>query len=243
MLSVVGPPQSQIALMRKDFRRLRRSTEREADDGATALYLNDQCEDALGHCLNVAAKASSTGNCVHVWPTHVVHRCLGFDTEAATVEWIARLVRKQKSVLVGQDGTNRCRAWLLPCFRNEHCTCGLICFRSKQVVFADSLGSLCPDRVTKFCCFLEVAWQALHEKSFDFEGWHCGSLGALGGAQPNYHDCGVFPVTLARCIHHNVKLQHLWSQAEMDSLRDVLTLELLQGRLLSTTTNQPLPAA
>ena len=57
VLSVVGPVQNQVTLRRKEFRRLRQSTDGAGDE----LYLDDSCVDALGNCLNAASVSSATG--------------------------------------------------------------------------------------------------------------------------------------------------------------------------------------
>ena len=128
------------------------------------------------------------------------------------------------------------RAWLFPRNWSKHWTGPLIAFAPKLVLFTDSMGGSsqeCQAVVYRLCCFLEVAWQELFKKSFDFTGWSCGSVHAHCGKQPNGHDCALFPLTLARCLHHNVKMRSSWSVAECDDLRNFLTWELLNGQLHS----------
>ena len=42
-----------------------------------------------------------------------------------------------------------------------------------------------------------------------------------------------FPMMLARCLHHDVKISRHWSSSELDEYRNVIVLELFKERLLS----------
>ena len=228
VLSTVGPAAMSVPLSRKSFSRLRLSIEQPLND-PEALYWDDEAVNAGAHCLN--ADSLKHGSGVHVFPSLVTTRLLGYDTVQPTVSWLARVVRKQKVSLMKKP-----RAWLFPRNWSKHWTGPLIAFAPKLVLFTDSMGGSsqeCQAVVYRLCCFLEVAWQELYSKSFDFTGWSCGSVHALCGKQPNGHDCALFPLTLARCLHHNVKMRSSWSVAECDDLRNFLTWELLDGQLHS----------
>ena len=70
-------------------------------------------------------------------------------------------------------------------------------------------------------------------KSFNFSGWRCGSLQRSSPMQPDYFNCGIFPLLLSRCLHHNVKISRRWTSEDLDAQRDVITLELMNGRVLT----------
>ena len=53
------------------------------------------------------------------------------------------------------------------------------------------------------------------------------------GMQPDYFNCGIFPLLLSRCLHHNVKISRRWTSEDLDAQRDVITLELMKGRVLT----------
>ena len=53
--------------------------------------------------------------------------------------------------------------------------------------------------------------------------------------QPDYFNCGIFPILLARCLHHGVRITRRWTREDLDEQRDLITLELLEGKLLSFT--------
>ena len=64
----------------------------------------------------------------------------------------------------------------------------------------------------------------------------CGPKYAASGQsprQPDYFNCGIFPILLARCLHHGVQITRGWSQEDLDEQRDLITLELLEGKVLS----------
>ena len=48
-------------------------------------------------------------------------------------------------------------------------------------------------------------------------------------------NCGIFPILLARCLHHGVRITRRWTREDLDEQRDLITLELLEGKLLSLT--------
>ena len=75
---------------------------------------------------------------------------------------------------------------------------------------------------------LEAVSQTLRGEPFDFSGWRHGSLG-----RTDYFNCGIFPILLARCLHHGVQITRGWSQEDLDEQRDLITLELLEGKVLS----------
>ena len=60
-------------------------------------------------------------------------------------------------------------------------------------------------------------------------------LGELAPEQPDYFNCGIFPILLARCLHHGVRITRRWTREDLDEQRDLITLELLEGKLLSFT--------
>ena len=71
------------------------------------------------------------------------------------------------------------------------------------------------------------------DSSFDFSTWSCGSLGACSPKQPDGHNCAVFVLLLARCMHHDVKLTRRWTVSQCNLQRDVITLELMTAELLT----------
>ena len=83
------------------------------------------------------------------------------------------------------------------------------------------------------------ASQALLGRPFDFTGWSWGSLGMLSPQQGNGYDCAIFcPILLARSLAHRVSLRSGhggWSNLELDKHRDLITRELLTGRVLSSS--------
>ena len=127
------------------------------------------------------------------------------------------------------------RAWVLPLPRALHWTAALVDFSSKQVIFVDLLCSKQPNVVARAWTLVEVVSHALRGEAFDFTGWACGSLGDLAPEQPDYFNCGIFPILLARCLHHGVRITRRWTREDLDEQRDLITLELLEGKLLSFT--------
>ena len=109
----------------------------------------------------------------------------------------------------------------------------MVDFTSKQVLYADSLGGSAQDMVDRVCCVMEVVSQTLTGRAFNFDGWKRGSLGPLAPQQPDFFNCALFPMMLARCIHHDVKISRRWSSEQLDEYRDVIVLELFKERLLS----------
>ena len=89
-------------------------------------------------------------------------------------------------------------AWVIPRRKgSNHWTGAIIHFKTKQIIFADSLGSSDPQFCSRLWCLLsEVASQVLRKESFDFLGWSWGSLGLLAPQQPTGYDCGIFAVVL-----------------------------------------------
>jgi hypothetical protein len=85
---------------------------------------------------------------------------------------------------------------VLPRSVGRHWTGAVIHFGSKQIVFADSLGSKDSQFCRRLWCLLEVASRVLRQQPFDFTGWSWGSLGALAPKQPTCYDCGVFAAIL-----------------------------------------------
>ena len=47
------------------------------------------------------------------------------------------------------------------------------------------------------------------------------------------HPTARFPMMLARCLHHDVKISRHWSSSELDEYRNVIVLEFFKERLLS----------
>ena len=70
-------------------------------------------------------------------------------------------------------------------------------------------------------------------RSFDFSAWVRGSLGMHSPKQPDGHNCAVFVLLLARCLHHDVKLTRRWNAAQCNVQRDVIALELMSAELLT----------
>lgn len=99
----------------------------------------------------------------------------------------------------------------------------------------DSLGGKVPFFERRLCTFLEVASQTLRSRSFNFDGWTHGSLGGKAPQQPDYYNCGVCCLMLMRSLAHSVRLVPRYTTAELDRQRDLVTLELLRGELLSAT--------
>ena len=58
---------------------------------------------------------------------------------------------------------------------------------------------------------------------------------AAAPEQPDYFNCGIFPILLARCLHHGVRITRRWTREDLDEQRDLITQELLEGKLLSFT--------
>ena len=110
-----------------------------------------------------------------------------------------------------------------------HWTAMVVDFRAKLVLFVDSLHSSLPSAVVRVCAIVETVSQVLRSKSFNFSGWRCGSLQRSSPMQPDYFNCGIFPLLLSRCLHHNVKISRRWTSEDLDAQRDVITLELMKG--------------
>ena len=87
--------------------------------------------------------------------------------------------------------------------------------------------------VRRACAVVEAVSQALREVAFDFTGWRCGSLGRFSPEQPDYFNCGIFPLLLSRCLHHNVKISRRWGTEDLDKQRDLIALELMAAQVLS----------
>ena len=52
---------------------------------------------------------------------------------------------------------------------------------------------------------------------------------AAAPEQPDYFNCGIFPILLARCLHHGVRITRRWTREDLDEQRDLITLELLRA--------------
>ena len=127
------------------------------------------------------------------------------------------------------------RCWVFPRCRGLHWTCGLIDFEAKLILFADSMGAEDEAFCRRLWCLLEAASLAMRGRSWDFTGWKWGSLGKLSPLQQNEHDCGIFPIMLARSIARRVKLRSgpMWGDRELDRYRDIIVLELLTGKIIT----------
>ena len=73
----------------------------------------------------------------------------------------------------------------------------------------------------------------LNGKPFDFSDWSYGALGLHSPKQPDGHNCAVFVMLLARCMHHDVKLTRRWNTSQCNAQRDMITLELIAAEILT----------
>lgn len=94
-----------------------------------------------------------------------------------------------------------------------------------------SFGSELPHFVARACTIIDVVSRVLAENPFDFSGWTRGSLGLSSPMQPDSFNCGIFALLLSRCLHHDVKISRCWSSKDLDEQRDLVVLELIEGRL------------
>ena len=96
-----------------------------------------------------------------------------------------------------------------------------------------------PERLCRLPRSFTVHAEAGLGRPFDFTGWSWGSLGMLSPQQGNGYDCAIFcPILLARSLAHRVSLRSGhggWSNLELDRHRDLVTRELLTGRVLSSS--------
>ena len=214
-----------VTVSREDFAVLRHQRD-VAMDGE--LYLKDNIVDAWGQCLR---QTEGGKHAVYFWPSTDVQIYMGYSQgHRPSVQNVARHARDRKRN--GMDLLTM-RAWVLPRVRGRHWTAVLVDFTSKQVLYADSLGGSAQDMVDRVCCVMEVVSQTLTGRAFSFDGWKRGSLGPLAPQQPDFFNCALFPMMLARCIHHDVKISRRWSSEQLDEYRDVIVLELFKERLLS----------
>ena len=58
-------------------------------------------------------------------------------------------------------------------------------------------------------------------------------LGVLSAQEPDSFNCGIFALLLSRCLHHDVKISRCWSSKDLDEQRDLVVLELIEGRLVT----------
>ena len=190
LLACDGITIENIPVDRAAFARLRTSRHRrDYNLPADALYLNDEVVNAWAKCVSLS------GFKVQVFSTMFVAALWRYRLKPTTVEYLrrqlSRLDKEREESLLDLD------AWVLPRHHGgNHWTGALISFKSKQVVFADSMGS----KDTHFCrrlwCMLEVASQVFWQRPFDFQGWTWGSLGQLAPQQPTAYDCGIFATML-----------------------------------------------
>jgi len=206
------------------------------------LYLNDNCVDAWA---GVTYRQGIQLWDVLVFPslltTDMLRRVPGSLAMAEFKRKIGRLAEH----LVGKgsiaEAIYQLRAWVLPrCIpRSDHWTSILVDFEARLVLFVDSIGSSNGTVTRQVWTILEAASQALLNRPFDFTGWSWGSLGVLSLQQGNGYDCAIFcPILLARSIAHRVSLRSghgRCSNLELDRHRDLITRELLTGRVLSSS--------
>jgi len=165
-----------------------------------------------------------------MWPSALVWKYFGYRELAPTFDDVRRPVLKLRRP--GLDLLQQ-RAWILPRVRNRHWDAVLIDFTSKQVIFVDSTGGSNTSVVSHACAILESVSHVLDDKPFDFSGWACGSLGLHSPKQPDGHNCGVFVLLLARCLHHDGKLTRRWNTLQCNAQRDLIALELMSAKLLT----------
>ena len=144
---------------------------------------------------------------------------MDYRDQPATVNHVARVAQRLK-----RDGLLKRRAWVFPLARQKHWTAAVVNFPSKQVFFVDSLQSLRPQFVARVWTVLEVVSQTLRREPFNFSGWRHGSLGRKSPRQPDYFNCGIFPILLARCLHHGVQITRGWSQEDLDEQHNLIRI-------------------
>lgn len=217
-----------VPVARKDFARLRHPGDASVISN-DELYLSDDLVDAWAHCLRLTRPAEGGG--VYQWLTAAVRK---YDDlrwgQPAAVNDVMRHVLGLKRL--GLDLLQQ-RAWVLPRVCDRHWTSVVVDFRAKLVLSVDPLGSELPDFVARACTIMDVVSRVLAETPFDFTGWTRGSLGLSSPMQPDCFNCGIFPLLLSRCLHHDVKISRWWTSKDLDEHRDLIVLELIEGRLLS----------
>ena len=216
-----------VPVARKDFARLRHPGDASVLT-TDELYLSDDLVDAWAQCLRLTRPARGGG--VYQWLTAPVRKFLDCHRQPAAVNDVMRHVLSLKRL--GLDVLQQ-RAWVLPHVRDRHWTSVVVDFRAKLVLSVDSLGSELPDFVARACTIMDVVSQVLAETPFDFTGWTRGSLGLASPMQPDSFNCGIFSLLLSRCLHHDVKISRWWTSRDLEEHRDLIVLELMEGRLLT----------
>ena len=216
-----------VPVARKDFSRLRHPGDKSVLTN-DELYLSDDLIDAWAQCLR--STRPDEGGGVYQWLTSPVRKFLDCHRQPAAVNDVMRHVLSLKRL--GLDLLKQ-RAWVLPHVRDRHWTSVVVDFRAKLVLSVDPLGSELPDFVVRACTIIDVVSRVLAETPFDFTGWTRGSLGLLSPMQPDSFNCGIFALLLSRCLHHDVKISRCWSSKDLDEQRDLVVLELIEGRLLT----------
>jgi hypothetical protein len=216
-----------VPVARKDFARLRHPCDASVFTN-DELYLSDDLVDAWAQCLVLTRPAGGGG--VYQWLTAPVRKFLDCHRLPAVVNDVMRHVLSLKRL--GLDLLQQ-RAWVLPHVRDRHWTSVVVDFRAKLVLSVDPLGSEVPDFVARACTIMDVVSRVLAETPFDFTGWTRGSLGLSSPMQPDSYSCGIFPLLLSRCLHHDVKISRCWTSKDLDEHRDLIVLELIERRLLT----------
>ena len=216
-----------VPVSRSHFARLRHHNDPRVSS-YQELYFSDELVDAWAQCLRRTEAQAAAGDGVFMWSSGSVYKFFGYRTQPPIVDGVRRVALRCQ-----RDGIHllRQRAWVLPRVRSLHWDTVLVDFRSKQIIFVDSMGSSNETVVRRTCTVLEVVSWALDGRPFDFRDWVCGSLGVESPQQPDGHNCGLMVLLLARCVHHDVKITRRWSGRQLDEQRDIVALELMEAEL------------
>ena len=197
----------------------------------TELYFNDEIVEAWGKYVLGAAVPSDIngGKAVRMWNQQFVRSLLGYEAGVIpNVSRVTRHLRRNPRILES-------RAWVLPRVTGLHWTAILVDFEAHRVVYLDSCGGSVDSVVLRVCAILDVVSRELRGRPWDFTRWRMGSLRDRAPQQPDGHNCGVFPILLARCLHHGIQLTPgTWSADDLDEHRDLITAELVESRLKSS---------
>jgi Ulp1 family protease len=125
------------------------------------------------------------------------------------------------------------RAWIFPLVGGGHWTLAVIDFESSQLLFLNSTGGTNLGALRRLAALLKIATCKGYARPLD-SSWQVAALRTLSPQQLDGYNCGHVVLLVIRHILSGAKLpSHRLTESVMDTYRNVLTAELLQGSLLS----------
>ena len=224
-----------VLLGREDFSRLRDEGQNVVDH--SDLYLNDTCIDGWAGCLNNTSKEvfMFTSTLTKMFGQESIYLKEEEEDDWKLKKWITKW-SKEENWDGGVGFLFHKRSWVLPYQAEQHWTTVVVDFETRTIVHMDSLAGYSEDKAQNTKDIIRRLYRiAYPESSLDLSGWAKGGLRNLSPCQLNYFDCGLFPIIIARSLHHKCLLPSTdWLRDKMGLIRRLVVWELLQGRILST---------